>query len=107
MNGHPRDQVDTDLRAGRPTISPLADPLAERVVALMSESEARELSADLEARARRSPAFADWLADPTRYLAELDPGTAAGIEAYLAELHERLARRARERGWEVERADGP
>lgn len=102
MNGQPRDQISTDLQAGRPTISQRGDPLALRVAELMSRTEAEGFFDDLETRARRSPAYADWLRDPTRYLADLDIETATGIETHLEVVHRRMVARARERGWEVD-----
>jgi hypothetical protein len=102
MNGRPRDQINTDLAAGRPTISPVADPLAMRTAALMSDTEQMPFFSDLENRVRRSSAFPNWIEAPTRYLADFDGHTAASIETHLADLHRRMVERAKERGWEVE-----
>jgi hypothetical protein len=102
MNGHPRDQVSIDLRAGRPTISTVADPLALRVAALMSEGEAEKLFNGIEYRAQRSARFEDWMTAPTTHLSEFDAETASAIEAHLIDLHRRMVRRAKRRGWEVE-----
>jgi hypothetical protein len=102
MNGKPRDQIDTDLADGRPTISPVADSLALRTAALMSRSESTSLFNGLEYRAHRSPAWSDWMDAPARYLSEFDAATATSIETHLAELHGRMIRRAKARGWEVD-----
>jgi hypothetical protein len=102
MNGHPRDQISNDLAAGRPTISPVADPLALRVAALMSGTESEKLFNGLGYRARRSLGFDDWMKAPTRYLFEFDAQTAKEIEAHLVDLERRMVRQAKERGWEVE-----
>jgi hypothetical protein len=101
MNGNARDQIDTDLKAGRPTISPVADPLALRVASLLSVTERLRLFERLEHRVRRSPAASAWAAVPPRHLSELDTAAASAIERQLAALHRRLVRRARQRGWEV------
>jgi hypothetical protein len=102
MNGHPRDQISTDLAAGRPTISPVADPLVLRVGRLMSLAETEKFYSGLESRTRRSPAYADWAREQSRYLSEFDPVTTSAIESRLDDLHRRMVRRAKLRGWEVE-----
>jgi hypothetical protein len=101
MNGHPRDQISTDLAAGQPTLSPVADTLTLRVVRLMSGTEAEKLFKNLDSRAQRSLAFSEWVHNPSCYLSEFDPATATRIEAQLGALLGRLVRRAKERGWEV------
>ena len=99
MNGRPRDQLSTDIKDGRPAISPAGDFLALRVVALLSWREADRLFENLERRVRRSPAYAEWMGAPTEYLSELDPRTASAIETLLGALHRRMVRRAKARGW--------
>ena len=99
MNGRPRDQISTDIKDGRPTISPAGDFLALRVVALLSWREADKLFENLERRIRRSPSYVEWAGAPTDYLSELDPRTASSIETALGALHRRMVRRAKARGW--------
>ena len=102
MNGKPRDQIDLDLEEGRPVISSVADPLALRVAQLFSEAERSEFYDELGSRALRSPAHAEWLRDPHRYLSALDPETATAIHTHLEDLHRRMLSRAKARGWEVD-----
>jgi hypothetical protein len=107
MNGHPRDEIGTDLSAGRPTVSAAADSLARRIVALMSASEAEKLYNRINYRVVRSAASRDWVLDPTRYLADFDPATAGVIESLLEAEYRRMLRRARARGWEVDESMPP
>lgn len=102
MYGKPRDQIDTDLLDGRPTLSPKADALALKVARLMSDKEARTLWNSLEYRAQRSPAWLQWMRPPYRYLADFDPEIVAAIETLLEDKRRRLLKRARARGWEIE-----
>jgi hypothetical protein len=102
MNGHPRDEIRTDLHAGRPTLSPTADPVALDVTRLSIGNELDLLFGSLDATLRASPRFIEWIATPTRYLSEFDEPTARDIEEKLRALHLTLLRRARERGWEVD-----
>lgn len=102
MNGHARDQIDTDLASGRPTISPSVDPLVLSVVALLGMAEGEALFEELEHEVGQSPAFQDWTRDASRYLSEFDAGTAALIEHRLTAMRQAMRDRARERGWEVE-----
>lgn len=101
-NGKARDHIGTDLGAGVPAISPAADSLARAVVKLMSLRERDHLYESLQWRVSRSPAASEWQATPPRFLSELDGSAAASIEAYLANVHQRMVKRARARGWEVE-----
>jgi len=102
MNGGSRDQIGTDLAAGRPTISPGADALALRVSRLISRSESEQLFESMAATARQSPSFVDWLRAPDRFLAEIDPSIAASIEHDLGDLLPQMRDRALANGWEVE-----
>jgi len=107
MNGHPRDQIDTDLASGRPTLSPTLDRLVALVVSLQSGTESRDLFADLEQEVRRSASFHEWIGAPTRYLSDFDVATTLRLEERLQALHAELRQRARERGWEIDSKDSP
>jgi hypothetical protein len=101
MNGHARDAIATDLGEGRPTLSPVADPLALAVAELMTGAERKALFDDLDREVAGSPAWSRWVAAPTVYLSDLDPPMCLAIERRLLAERDRLTKRAVERGWEV------
>ena len=104
MNGKPRDSIETDLRAGWPTISPKADALAKRVTALMSASESERLYKTMDRQVESSPAWRAWVLDHRRYLAAFDAVTATTLESLLEREYKRHLQRATNHGSE---ADGP
>lgn len=87
MNGKPRDSIETDLRAGWPTISPKADALARRVTALMSASESAQLYKRMDRMVESSPGWRAWVLDHQQYLSAVDAVTAATLESLLEREH--------------------
>lgn len=102
MNGHPRDQIDSDVASGRPTLSPSLDRLVADLAALQGGIERLSFFETLEAEVRQSNSFVDWVKTLTRYLSEFDPTTTSQIESRLIILRRDLRQRARERGWEID-----
>ena len=43
MNGHARDQIHSDLAAGRPTLSPIADQLVARLERVSTDHDMTDL----------------------------------------------------------------
>jgi hypothetical protein len=101
MNGHPRDATASDLATGRPTLSPEADDLARKVMALMSVNEREDFARSLDAQVAESAHWATWSKNPDRYLADLDPDCVSEMTSYMAGRYDRLRQRALKRGWEV------
>jgi hypothetical protein len=107
MNGHARDDLGTDLDAGRPTLSPSIDPLLRRVLALQIGGERDNLLAEIWDQVAVSPSLHAWIRAPDRYFSEFEPQIVTGIELRLRQLLEELRERARERGWELDPGESP
>jgi len=69
----------------------------------MTTAEQRHLDDALSVAVASSSAWQEWVADPTRYLAELDPETVAVIVADVSARLTGLRARAHERGWDAKR----
>ena len=82
-------------------LSPEADDLARRVMALLTTSERDSFGRTMDNLTSGSAKWAEWMADPQTYLADLDAQCVARISDWLTGEYERLRKRAIGRGWEV------
>jgi hypothetical protein len=101
VNGHPRDQIETDIAAGRPTLAPDLDDLARRTAALLDTKRATRFWNGIEYRVRRSSAFHEWMRLKTAYLQDLDADTTEAIRRHLEGAYRKVKVQAERRGWEV------
>jgi hypothetical protein len=107
VNGRPRDEVQSDIAAGRPAIAADVDALAAKCAALLDLKRSERFWNSIEYRIRISPAFLNWLARPTTYLEDLDPAATKRIRRHVALTYERARSAAIRRVGKREDGCGP
>ena len=104
-NGKQRDAIRTDIvNYGLPTLSAEADDYLRRMFGLsdINQAEALERELDRWLTSVEITSVSRWLADPSMYLANIEPEKLAALAEVLKQRLDRRVEDARRRGWELE-----